>query len=301
MYKRSLGFKDVGMARRNCVGNSRLCIHYLRHLDFEVTKHTNRRKAVFFIIGKASDLCDNTSMELIPIHFFDQPIEPIFDTPPALEKSPDCPNGFVWDGKTYRVIEMLSSWVDFKRRGRMARNMQPQHAAVASTDIAQRFNHRFGETFRLPEAEISETAAVLPGLVGRKMSKSYGNTIPLFLPEKQLRKAIMKIKTNSLEPGEPKDPDDSALFSIYSAFASPAESAAMRQRYAEGLGWGEAKQILFERINDEIGGMRAEYERLITNPGEVESILCGGAIKAREISAPLLSEIRVRVGVRPLA
>jgi hypothetical protein len=107
MYKRSLGFKDVGMARRNCVGNSRLCIHYLRHLDFEVTKHTNRRKAVFFIIGKASDLCDNTSMELIPIHFFDQPIEPIFDTPPALEKSPDCPNGFVWDGKTYRAWPAL--------------------------------------------------------------------------------------------------------------------------------------------------------------------------------------------------
>jgi tryptophanyl-tRNA synthetase len=137
-------------------------------------------------------------------------------------------------------------------------------------------------------------------LDGRKMSKSYGNTIPLFLPEKQLRKAIMKIKTNSLEPGEPKDANDSALFAIYSAFASPEESAAMRQRYAEGIGWGEAKQILFERINDEIGGMRAEYERLIANPGEVESILCGGAIKAREISAPLLSEIRARVGVRPL-
>lgn len=72
-------------------------------------------------------------MELIPLHFFDHIIEPLFDTPPVLEKSPDCPNGFVWDGKTYRIIKMLSSWVDFKRRGRMARNMQPQHAAVAST------------------------------------------------------------------------------------------------------------------------------------------------------------------------
>lgn len=81
---------------------------------------------------KRQDLCDNQGMEFTPLHFLDQPIEPIFDTPPALEKSPACPNGFIWEGKTYRAIEMLSAWTDFKRRGKMARNMQPEHAAVAS-------------------------------------------------------------------------------------------------------------------------------------------------------------------------
>lgn len=177
---------------------------------------------------------------------------------------------------------------------------QKQHVEMAR-DIAQRFNHHFGDTFVLPNAEIKESAAVLPGLDGRKMSKSYGNTIPLFLPEKQLRKAIMKIKTNSLEPGEPKDPDDSALFAIYSAFSSDEEIETMRGQYAAGISWGDMKQLLFERINAEIGDMRAEYERLIANPAHVEKVLQAGAAKAREISVPLLAEIRRRVGVRPLA
>jgi tryptophanyl-tRNA synthetase len=176
---------------------------------------------------------------------------------------------------------------------------QKQHVEMAR-DIAQRFNHHFGETFVLPEAQIKESSAVLPGLDGRKMSKSYGNTIPLFLNEKQLRKAIMKIKTNSLEPGEPKITDDSTLFAIYSAFAADAEIESMRRRYAEGIAWGEVKQILFELIDAEIGGMRAEYERLIADPAHVEQVLQQGARKAREISAPFLAGIRERVGVRPL-
>jgi len=177
---------------------------------------------------------------------------------------------------------------------------QKQHVEMAR-DIAQRFNHHFGETFRLPEAEISETTAVLPGLDGRKMSKSYDNTIPLFLSEKQLRKAIMKIKTNSLEPGEPKDPDDSALFAIYSAFATADEVKAMRGRCADGIAWGEMKQQVFEQINGEIGEMRVEYESLIADPAQVESKLRAGAFKAREISVPFLAEIRARVGVRALS
>ena len=176
---------------------------------------------------------------------------------------------------------------------------QKQHVEMAR-DIAQRFNHHFGETFVLPEAQIKESAAVLPGLDGRKMSKSYGNTIPLFLPEKRLRKAIMKIKTNSLEPGEPKDTEDSTLFAIYSAFASDDEIEAMRRRYAEGIAWGEMKQALFELIDAELRDMRSEYERLIADPGHVEQVLKSGAAKAREISLPYLAEIRQRVGVRPL-
>jgi tryptophanyl-tRNA synthetase len=176
---------------------------------------------------------------------------------------------------------------------------QKQHVEMAR-DIAQRFNHHFGETFVLPEAAISETTAVLPGVDGRKMSKSYGNSIPLFLPAKRLRKAVMKIRTNSLEPGEPKDPEDSILFAIYAAYATPAEVEDVRRRYAEGIAWGEMKQLLFEALDKELSGMRSEYERLMADPAAVESILRQGADKAREISVPFLTEIRRRVGVRPL-
>jgi len=177
---------------------------------------------------------------------------------------------------------------------------QKQHVEMAR-DIAQRFNHHFGETFVLPEAQIKEAAAVLPGLDGRKMSKSYGNTIPLFLPEKQLRKAIMKVKTNSLEPGEPKSTDDSILFAIYCAFASDDEVEAIRGLYADGIAWGKMKQVLFELINTEITDMRVKYEQLIADPRHVEEVLRAGAEKAQEISMPFMAEIRRHVGVRPLA
>ena len=177
---------------------------------------------------------------------------------------------------------------------------QKQHVEMAR-DIAQRFNHTFGETFVLPEPVIGEHIATLPGLDGRKMSKSYGNVIPLFAGEKELRKVVMKIKTNSLEPGQPKDTRDSALFEIYRAFANDTEAAAIRERYAAGIGWGEMKQVLFERINAELAPARAEYERLMAAPGEVERLLKAGADKARAVSKPFLAEIRDRVGIRPLA
>lgn len=177
---------------------------------------------------------------------------------------------------------------------------QKQHVEMAR-DIAQRFNHHFGETFVLPDAVIGESIATLPGLDGRKMSKSYGNVIPLFAGEKALRKLIMKIKTNSLEPGQPKDPNDSALYDIYRAFATDDEVAAVRTRYAEGIGWGDMKQLLFERINAEIAPARAEYERLIANPREIEDLLKAGAEKARAVSRPFIAEIRDKVGIRPLA
>jgi tryptophanyl-tRNA synthetase len=177
---------------------------------------------------------------------------------------------------------------------------QKQHVEMAR-DIAQRFNHHYGDTFVLPEALMREEVELLQGLDGRKMSKSYGNTIPIFASEKELRKLVMKIKTNSLEPGQPKSTDDSALFPIYRAFASPDETAAMRERFAAGIGWGEAKQILFERINADLAPARAEYERLIATPLEVEKLLLAGAAKARAIAAPYLREIRGRVGIRALA
>ena len=177
---------------------------------------------------------------------------------------------------------------------------QKQHVEMAR-DVAQRFNHHFGETFVLPEAEISEHVATLPGLDGRKMSKSYGNTIPLFAEEKALRKLIMKIKTNSLEPGVPKETEDSALFQIYRAFATPEETAAVAERYRAGIGWGEMKQILFERIDAELAPAREEYRRLVAAPEEVEELLQRGAERARAVSRPFIAEIRERVGVRALA
>jgi tryptophanyl-tRNA synthetase len=177
---------------------------------------------------------------------------------------------------------------------------QKQHVEMAR-DIAQRFNHHYCETFVLPEAVTRDEVALLPGLDGRKMSKSYGNIVPLFEGEKGLRKLILKIKTNSLEPGQPKDTDDSALYAIYRAFATPEETGAVRERYAAGIGWGEMKQLLFERINSELAPARAEYERLVASPGEVEKLLLAGAERARALSRPFLAEIRERIGIRPLA
>ncbi|MEX2122487.1 MAG: tryptophan--tRNA ligase [Woeseia sp.] len=176
---------------------------------------------------------------------------------------------------------------------------QKQHVEMAR-DIAQRFNHRYGELFVLPEPEISDNTAVLAGLDGRKMSKSYNNTIPLFTDEKQLRKLIMKIRTNSLEPGEPKDTRDSTLFDIYKAFAAEAEVREVETRYAEGIAWGEMKRVLFEYVNEHIKPARKEYRRLMENPSEVEQQLLKGAVKAREISSPFIDEVRYAIGIRKL-
>jgi tryptophanyl-tRNA synthetase len=176
---------------------------------------------------------------------------------------------------------------------------QIQHVEMAR-DIAQRFNHIYGELFVLPEAVVDDNAAVLAGLDGRKMSKSYNNTIPLFEPSKKLRKLIMKIKTNSLEPGEPKDPDDCTLFDIYKAVASEADAAAYRQKLLGGVGWGDAKQELFEYLDAQLAAPRGEYEKLMADPGHVESVLQQGAERAREYSTDLIAKVRKAVGIQPL-
>jgi tryptophanyl-tRNA synthetase len=176
---------------------------------------------------------------------------------------------------------------------------QIQHIEMAR-DIAGRFNHIYGEHFVIPEAVVSEETATLCGLDGRKMSKSYDNTIPLFIGEKQLRKLIMKIKTNSLEPGQPKDPDTCTLYGIYRAFATRDEVAAVRKRYEEGVAWGEMKQFLFEYLNDHLMAARERYEALIQSPDKIEQSLQEGAAKARAFSAPFMKKIRGSVGIRPL-
>jgi tryptophanyl-tRNA synthetase len=167
-------------------------------------------------------------------------------------------------------------------------------------DIAQRFNHNFAELFTLPDAVVDDSVAVLQGLDGRKMSKSYGNTIPLFEGEKQLRKAINRIKTNLLEPGEPKDPDSSTVFQVWSAFAPPAEVERMRGEFAAGIAWGEAKKQLFELINDELAPARERYEALLADPGYIETVLKAGAERARAEAAPLMQRVREAVGIAPM-
>jgi len=176
---------------------------------------------------------------------------------------------------------------------------QKQHVEMAR-DIAQRFNHHYGELFVLPEPVIGDNTAILAGLDGRKMSKSYNNTIPLFADEKRLRKLIMKIKTNSLEPGEPKDIEGSTLYDIYKAFATEAETAEIEKAYADGIAWGEMKQRLFEYINDHLAPARDEFQRLIADPAVVEAELKKGAEKAREVSVPFLAELRHAIGIRRL-
>ncbi|AVS89470.1 tryptophan--tRNA ligase, partial [Paracidovorax avenae] len=176
---------------------------------------------------------------------------------------------------------------------------QVQHIEMAR-DIASSFNHLYGEHFVLPEAAIDEHVATLPGLDGRKMSKSYDNTIPLFSPREQLRRLINSIQTDSRAPGEPKDTEGSALFQIYRAFATDAETEALRRQFAEGIAWGEAKQILFERVDGVVGPMRERYDALIADPGRIEDILLAGAEKARAEAGPLLRDLRHAVGLRSL-
>ena len=173
---------------------------------------------------------------------------------------------------------------------------QIQHIEM-TRDIAARFNYIYGEFFTLPEAQVEESAAVLSGLDGRKMSKSYNNTIPLFTPEKKLRKLVMKIKTNSLEPGEPKDHKTCTLFQIYSAFSSSTEVERMRQQYADGIAWGEMKQTLFEKLNNELAAPRERYESLMEQPARIEEILLAGRDQARARAKPLLEQLREAVGI----
>ncbi|WLG45894.1 tryptophan--tRNA ligase [Pseudomonas sp. FP1740] len=177
---------------------------------------------------------------------------------------------------------------------------QIQHVEMAR-DIGQRFNHLFGqgkEFFTMPEALIEESVATLPGLDGRKMSKSYDNTIPLFSSAKEMKDAISRIVTDSRAPGEAKDPDNSHLFTLFQAFATPAQADEFRNELLQGLGWGEAKNRLFQLLDNELGESRDRYHQLIGRPADLEDILQLGAKKARAVATPFLNELREAVGLR---
>jgi tryptophanyl-tRNA synthetase len=176
---------------------------------------------------------------------------------------------------------------------------QIQHIEMAR-DMAASFNHLYGNHLVLPEAAIEESVATLPGLDGRKMSKSYDNTIALFAGREVLRKQIASLVTDSRKPGEPKSTEGSALFDIFRAFASAQETQALRQAYADGIAWADAKQMLFERIDREIAPMRQTYEDLMAHPGQIEDTLLAGASKARQVATPFMAELRQVVGLRSL-
>jgi len=172
---------------------------------------------------------------------------------------------------------------------------QIQHVEIAR-DIAETFNNHYGETFLLPEYKVQEETAVLPGLDGRKMSKSYNNTIPLFEEPKKLQKLINKIKTDSLPPEAPKDPDTSILFMLYKEFASSVEIETLKEQYLRGIGWGEAKKELFNVMNRFLEEPREKYNELMASPETIDKILQEGAEKARAISVPFLKEIKYKIG-----
>ena len=177
---------------------------------------------------------------------------------------------------------------------------QIQHIEMAR-DMASSFNHLYGagqDLLVLPEPVVDDNVALLPGLDGRKMSKSYDNVIALFGPREQLRRQIMSIVTDSRAPGEPKETQGSALFQIYRAFASDDESAGFAQAFADGIAWGDAKQMLLERIERELAPMRERYDHLTAHPDEVEAALQAGAAKARATAMPFMRELRHAVGLR---
>ncbi len=169
---------------------------------------------------------------------------------------------------------------------------QKQHVEFAR-DIAGYFNNTYGDIFKMPEPVIGADTGLIPGLDGRKMSKSYDNTIALFTPEKELKKKIMRIITDSKTPEESKDPDTSTIYQLYKHFASESEITEFAEMFrAGGMGYGMAKTILFEKINSVLSGPRAEYERLMANPGEIEEILARGAARARVVARETMARVK---------
>ena len=173
---------------------------------------------------------------------------------------------------------------------------QIQHLEM-TRDIAARFNHLFKPLLTLPEPIIQKKEEVVLGTDGRKMSKSYGNVIPLLENEKVLKKSIMKIVTNSLEPGEPKDSTKCTVFDLYKYFATESEINAFQKSYEEGISWGEAKEILFDSINKELQPIRTKYEELSDNKDYINDLLSDGAKKTRIIAKEKILQIREAVGL----
>jgi tryptophanyl-tRNA synthetase len=173
---------------------------------------------------------------------------------------------------------------------------QLQHLEIAR-DIASAINNQYGEVFVLPEARIDEQVMIIPGTDGQKMSKTYGNTIDIFLPEKELKKAVMSIKTDSTPMEAPKNPDKDTVFKLYSLLAEPAQTEQMRQNYlAGGYGYGHAKTALYELMIEKFAGPRQVFNRYMNNPAELDARLAEGEAKARVIARQTLERVRKVLG-----
>ncbi len=176
---------------------------------------------------------------------------------------------------------------------------QKQHVEIAR-DIAQAFNQTYGNVLVVPEPVIQKDVMTIPGSDGRKMSKNYDNTIPLFLDEKPLRKKIMQIKTDSTPVEDVKDPNSCHVFSLYSLFANDTEITNLKQRYlAGGMGYGDAKQALFECIRDTFSEAKVRYDSLMSDTTQIDTILTSGAQKARSLASNHLTLIRRAIGINP--
>jgi tryptophanyl-tRNA synthetase len=174
---------------------------------------------------------------------------------------------------------------------------QQQHVEIAR-DIAQRINHAYGkDLLRLPKAKIDEVTAIVPGIDGKKMSKSYGNVIPIFAPPNQMKKAVKAIVTDSTPPEAPKDPDQSIIFAIYKAIATPDETRALADRFRAGIGWGDAKKALLDRIETEVAEARARYDALMADTSKIDALLAQGAAKARPTARATLDRVRSAIGI----
>ena len=176
---------------------------------------------------------------------------------------------------------------------------QKQHIEIAR-DIAQRLNHTYGaELLKLPSALIDAGAAVVPGRDGRKMSKSYDNAIPLFAPPGKLRKLVNAIVTDSSPPEAPKDPASSVVFKIFEQFAPREATLALRQRYRDGISWGDAKAALLEVLEPQLAGPRERYQALIADPGRIDELLALGRDRARALARPVIDRLRSAIGIAP--
>lgn len=175
---------------------------------------------------------------------------------------------------------------------------QKQHIEIAR-DIAESVNHALGSVFTVPEALIGEEVKIIPGLDGRKMSKSYDNVIPFLAPAGEVKKAIMKIVTDSKRPEEPKDPDACNVFNIFKHFGDAERVAERRKQYlAGGVGYGEMKEELARTLESKFGPMRAKYDELLKDTKVLDEILIQGAEKARALSAGRMEKLRKKIGVR---
>jgi tryptophanyl-tRNA synthetase len=173
---------------------------------------------------------------------------------------------------------------------------QVQHVEIAR-DLAENFNNAFGKTIKLPEYMIPKVVQMLPGTDGRKMSKSYNNTIPLFAPREQLKKMISRVKTDSTLPTEPKSTDDSLLFMMYHELAEPSEVEDLRRRYQEGISWADVKQLVFEAMDKKFAEPREKFDALMADPATLDRILAEGKDRARAISTRIMADVRKATGI----